>query len=176
MARHVLYIKVEGYIRDWLLWNYGNGHEPVVFPKWSLENDILQDNIKRKPQFWEPVREEGCIAFQVPKREGLNRDAWCYVSSRSLRILRKVIIKHFIKDFMTFLCKPNPNTPTIRLRVLDFMRKNGIQESHSNLETLLQIRIRKKHLYEQPSDIDIKANKAHKGTTKKGKTHRKENL
>ena len=87
MAVHVIYLKLEGYIRMWLIRNFSDGKEPVIFPKWSLENDILQDNLQRRPKDWQPVREEGTIAIKVPKREGFNRNTWCYVSKQTLVIL-----------------------------------------------------------------------------------------
>ena len=173
MAVHVIYLKLEGYIRMWLIRNFSDGKEPVIFPKWSLENDILQDNLQRRPKYWQPVREEGTIAIKVPKREGFNRNTWCYVSKQTLVILRKCILKHFVKDFMAFLVIPNDATPTIKQRILDFMKRNGIEDNKSNLETLLQVRVRKRHLFPEPTDIDTKANKAHKGCRYVTKRRRK---
>jgi hypothetical protein len=164
MTVHVIYLKLEGYVRMWLVHHYGKkGQDPISFPKWSMENDVMQDNLQRKPKDWEPERKHGCIAIKVPKREGLNRDVWCYLPERILVILRKTIMRHFVKDFMKFIATPNPATPTYKQRIEDFMKKNGIEDNKSNMETLLQIRVRKRHLFEAPPDIDSKANKAHKG-------------
>ena len=175
MAAHVIYLKLEGYVRMWLIRNFTNDGltEPVIFPKWSKENDIIQDNLQRKPEFWKPVKEEGTIAIKVPKQEGLNRDSWCYVSTRKLVFLRREILKHFLDDFMAFIAKANSATPTYKKRILDFMAKNGIEDNKNNLETLLQIRVRNRHLYPAPEDIDSKANKSHKGCHYEKKKRRK---
>ena len=111
MTVHVIYLKLEGYVRKWLIHHYGKkGQDPISFPKWSMENDVMQDNLQRKPKDWEPERKDGCIAIRVPKREGLNRDVWCYLPERILVILRKTIMRHFVKDFMKFIATPNPAT------------------------------------------------------------------
>ena len=125
MAVHVIYLKLEGYIRMWLIRKFSDGKEPIIFPKWSIENDILQENIQRKPKDWMPVKEDGTIAIKVPKREGFNRNTWCYVSKQTLVFLRKCILKHFVKDFMAFLAIPNSATPTYKLRILACLRHHG---------------------------------------------------
>lgn len=167
MAKHVLYIRMEKYLRQWVVHQYGE--EPISFPRWSKENDFLQDHVQRKPWYWKPEPSEDSLSISVPKREGFQRRTWCYVPSYKLVILRKMLQEKFYRAFFGYIATPNPYITTMKGRIIAFMKANGIEEDKSNLETLMKIRQRKKHLYEIPADIDMKANKSHKGTRKKTK-------
>ena len=167
MAKHVLYIRMEKYLRQWILHKYGE--EPITFPKWSKETDFLQDHLQRKPKHWKPVHDESCIAILGPRREGFYPSTWCYIPYYHLVKLRQMLTSKFLREFFEFLATPNPDLPTYKSRIIEFMARNGIEDDTTNLETLMKIRIRKGHLFEKPTDINVKANKAHKGTTKSKK-------
>ncbi len=158
---------MEGYMRQWLVHKYGA--EPIVFKKWSKENDLLKESLRPRPEGWCPEAKDGSIAIAVPKREGLNPKKWCYIPPRKLIILRQTLIHQFRRDFFDFIAMPNPSVPTIKERVLLFMKQRNIMEDNSVLDTLLKIRLRNKDNYEEPSDIDIKRNKSQKGRRKVAK-------
>ena len=167
MAKHILYLRMEKYLRQWVLHKYGA--EPISFPRWSKENDFLQDHLQRRPQRWKPEPCGESVSICVPKREGFKRSTWCYVPYYKLVLLRQMLQEKFYRAFFGYIALPNPIITTIKGRILAFMQANGIEEDISTLETLMKIQQRKRHLYEKPKDIDLKANKAHKGTRKKAK-------
>ncbi len=164
MAKNIVYISVEGYMRQWLVHKYGA--EPIAFRKWSKENDLLQESLRPKPEGWKPEARQGSIAIAVPKRDGFNPKKWCYIPQQKLVILRQILIHQFRRDFFEFIAQPNPSKPTIKMRVLEFMKKRNIKEDSSVLDTLLKIRQRNKANYQEPTDVDLRKNKSQKGRRK----------
>lgn len=64
MSKFYVYIKLEPFVKQWLVNKYG---EPVKFQAQSIENYTIQAFVIKKPLNVEPdVAEEGTVAISIP--------------------------------------------------------------------------------------------------------------
>lgn len=106
MDKILVYIHLDGYLREWLTNQLG---DPVVFPNFSYENALLARHITRIPPGASPqLRGEGDVAIAVPVIQGKPPTVYNYFGRRgryallcAIDILFRMDMWHSLAPYIT---------------------------------------------------------------------------
>ena len=91
MSNMVFYIKLEGYLHQWLTHSLGS---PVVFPKGSNENAVIRRFLAKLPHGKQPdIYQNGFTAIAIPDSKAKPPRTYNYLGPRA-----KLAIKQVIED------------------------------------------------------------------------------
>lgn len=143
METHFIYLDLDPYLRQWLIHEHG-GEEPVKLLRGSIENDIIQTYIARKPEGWEPDITPNTVRIVIPRDKRKNPNTWCYLGARSTQALKALIKQRFDAEFMMEVIRLLNKSRELKMNLIyAFMEKHGIEDTETNYNTLAKICQRK---------------------------------
>jgi len=145
----VIYLKVEPYLAQWLYNHYGN---PVVFPKNSTENDIIElglvtKKIAKKEEEEPDLPGEGKIAISLPYFKFTEVRNRFHLLKKSKESLLVCIRARFALELWTELFKFRNRKEMKQEIIWVWMEKHGIDMTESNWNVIAKIFDRKKSVY-----------------------------
>ena len=149
VSEFVIYLKVEPYLAQWLHSHYG---DPVVFPKNSTENDIIElglvtkkiaENEKETPD----LPEEGKIAISLPYYKFTEVRSRFHLLKKSKESLLFCIKARFALELWTELFKFRNRNEMKQEIIWVWMEKHGIDMTESNWNVIAKIYRRKMDVY-----------------------------
>ena len=90
----IIYLRLDPYLAQWLIHEHG---DPVVFPKNSAENDVLELGLIRKPFLaCTPGPGENRVPIVVPYFKNTDVRKYNYLDAAGRRSLAKCIRSRFV--------------------------------------------------------------------------------
>lgn len=124
MSQKQILIPLSGYLRDWVIHQYG---EPARFPPRSYENAILARYLtKRLPL--QPPTEDG-VLIELPQVRGKDAVCYCAISPIGIAMLQDAIDVIFRLDMWHSLA-PLLTQGNINVRIRDWCISRGIDDDH----------------------------------------------
>lgn len=143
MENNFIYLDLDSYLRQWLIHEHG-GEEPVKMLRGSIENDVIQTYISRKPEGWVPVVTDQTVRIVIPRDKRKNPHTWCYLGVRPLQALKALIKQRFDAQFMMEVIRLLNKSRELKMQLIyAFMEKHGIEDTETNYNTLAKICQRK---------------------------------
>ena len=142
MNEKVVYLKLDGYTRDWLINRFG---DPVRFPARSYENEILARYIVSLRHICGPkVEKEGKIAIVVPAIHGKPWESHNHFTRDGKKCLKAAVKNLFELDLLGSVM-PRLAEGDIYKFINDFCRSRGI--SHESRPAVIKrfYRIRREY-------------------------------
>lgn len=78
MSKFVIYIKVEPFIKQWLIHSFGN---PVVFPAQSIENSTIRRFTQKQPNAIPLPAGQDEVAIAIPDSKAKDPIIYNYLST-----------------------------------------------------------------------------------------------
>lgn len=88
MSKFVLYIKVEPFIKQWLIHSFGN---PVVFPAQSIENSTIRRFTQKQPNDVPTPVGEDDVAIAIPDSKAKDPIIYNYLSAHGKKAVVECI-------------------------------------------------------------------------------------
>ena len=139
-----IFLEFEPYLQQWLI--HENGDElPILFPKLSVENRILETYLIKRPshvsaEFPNP----GSIAIGIPHFRHTNPEVYNYLPKGAKTELHEVIRNRFIIQLWTDLHRFGHIGKRKDHLVEAWMEAHGIEVNDTNFNTILKI-IQRQH-------------------------------
>lgn len=155
MSDVVIYLKVDLYIAQWLRHEYDG--LPIEFPKNSLENDILELGLTKRPMFASVVGPgEKRVPIAVPNFRSKNVQYNTYLPKKSRDILQACIRKRFVLAFWQDMQKFGNIGKQKQDLVWAWMEAHGIDMTDTNFHTLIKIYQRRRNVYRKQNWRNLK--------------------
>ena len=148
MSDLIIYLRLDPYLAQWL--NHEHGGEVVVFPKNSMENDILELGLMKPPIF--PARNEpgeNKVPIGVPCFKNKNVRYNYYLSHKSRRALAHCIRSRFVVALWQDLYKFGYIGRRKQDLIWAWMETHGIEATDKNWNTIAKIYLRKRNVYRE---------------------------
>ena len=146
MSDIVIYLKLDQYLDQWL--THQHGGNPVVFPKNSAENDILELGLTLKPYFAAP-NEPGIdkVPISVPYFKSKDVRSYNYLPPKGRRALARCIRTRFVISMWNDLFKFGNIGKRKQDIIWTWMEAHGIEATDTNWNTIAKIYMRKRSVY-----------------------------
>ena len=142
----IIYLQMEPYLAQWL--KHTHGSDPVVFPKNSTENDILEVNLTRTPPFAIPnVPGDDTIPIAVPYFKYKEVRGKHYLPKTARNELRRCIRSRFVIELWTDLFRFGYIGKQKQDLIWAWMEAHGIEATDTNWNTIAKIYDRKRKAY-----------------------------
>ena len=155
MSDIVIYLKLDPYLAQWL--THEHGGNPVVFPKNSAENDILELGLTLKPYFAAP-NEPGIdkVPISVPFFKSKDVRSYNYLPPKGRRALARCIRTRFVISMWNDLFKFGNIGKRKQDIIWTWMEAHGIEATDTNWNTIAKIYMRKRSVYRKQQWRDAK--------------------
>ena len=156
MSDVIVYVRLDAYLAQWLVHEHGT---PVVFPKNSYENDVLEVSLSTKPK--NAVDEEpgeGMIPISVPYFKSKNVRFNNYLPKSGQIALQKSIRQRFVIELWRDLHKFGNIGKQRQELIYAWMEAHEIELTESNWNTIAKIYQRRQDVYRKQK----KASSEHK--------------
>lgn len=141
----VIYLRLDPYLAQWLIHEHG---DPVVFPKNSAENDVLELGLIRKPFLaCTPGPGENRVPIVVPYFKNKDVRKYNYLDAAGRRSLAKCIRSRFVISLWNDLYKFGHIGRQKQDLIWTWMEAHGIEASETNFNTIFKIYKRKRDVY-----------------------------
>ena len=159
MSDIVIYLKLDPYLAQWL--KHKHGSEPVIFPRNSVENDVLEMGLTLKPRLFTPNEPgENVVPIAVPYFKSKDVRDNCYLPLSARRALARCIRSRFVIDLWTDLYKFGNIGRRNQDLIWAWMEAHGIEATETNWNTITKIYMRKRDVYrKQMQDASKKQSK-----------------
>lgn len=146
MSDIVIYLKLDPYLAQWL--THEHGGNPVVFPKNSAENDILELGLTLKPYLAAP-NEPGIdkVPISVPYFKSKDVRSYNYLPPKGRRALARCIRTRFVISMWNDLFKFGNIGKRKQDIIWTWMEAHGIEATDTNWNTIAKIYMRKRSVY-----------------------------
>ena len=146
MSEFIIYLKLDPYLAQWIVHEYGG--TPVVFPKNSTENDIIELGLMKKPFLAAPNEPgENKIPLALPHFKSKNVRYNNYLSYKSRRALGQCIRSRFVMALWKDLYKFGYIGKKKQDLIWAWMETHGIEATDTNFNTIAKIYLRKRNVY-----------------------------
>lgn len=142
-----VYVKLEPYLAQWLIFSNG-GNLPIVFPKNSAENDIIEIGLAPKPNNALPNEpDEGYVPIALPyfKYKDVRKNN--YLPKHSRCALKRCIRSRFVVELWTDLFKFGYIGKRNQDLIWAWMEGHGIEATETNWNSVAKIYARKRKTY-----------------------------
>ena len=146
MSDIVIYLKLEPYLAQWL--KHEHGESPVVFPKNSAENDILELSLTLKPYLAIPNQPgDDKVPISVPYFKSKDVRSYNYLPPGGRRALARCIRTRFVIALWSDLYKFGNIGKRKQDIIWAWMEAHGIESTDTNWNTIAKIYMRKRSVY-----------------------------
>lgn len=148
MSDLIIYLQLDTYLAQWL--NHEHGGGTVVFPKNSMEYDIIELGLMQPPTF--PVGNEpgeGKVPIGVPYFKNKNVRYNNYLPHKSRRALARCIRSRFVVALWKDLYKFGYIGKRKQDLIWTWMETHGIEATETNWNTISKIYLRKRNVYRE---------------------------
>lgn len=146
MSDIVIYLKLEPYLAQWL--KHEHGENPVVFPKNSAENDILELSLTLKPYLAIPNQPgDDKVPISVPYFKSKDVRSYNYLPPGGRRALARCIRTRFVIALWNDLYKFGNIGKRKQDIIWAWMEAHGIESNDTNWNTIAKIYMRKRSVY-----------------------------
>ena len=141
-----VYVKLDSYLAEWLVHEHGG--TPVVFPKNSYENDVLEMSLTLRPKEMEGDGPgEGKIPIVVPYFKKKDVRSYNYLPRNGQLAIQKSIRQRFVIQLWRDLHKFGNIGKQRKELIYAWMEAHGITPSDTNWNTLAKIYQRRQDVY-----------------------------
>lgn len=148
MSDIVIYLRLDTYLAQWLTHEHG-GH-PVVFPKNSVEHNILETFLTTRPPFGAQVGPgENRVAIQLPYLKNKNVRYSNFLPHSARRSLANSIRNRFIIALWNDLYRFGNIGRRKQDLIWAWMEAHGIDATETNWNTIAKIYKRKRDAYQR---------------------------
>ena len=146
MSGEIIYLNLDTYLAQWLTHEYGT---PVVFPKNSYENDLLELSLTTRPKNASEEGLRGSVTVSISLPYFKNKDVRFhnYLPIEGQRALQKCIRSRFIVCLWQDLHKFGNIGKQKQDLIYAWMAAHGIEATESNWNTLAKIYQRRQDAY-----------------------------
>lgn len=142
-----IYLKLEPYIRQWLI-NKNGGNVPLVFDKKSVENHILEIFLMKLPKGQKPdLPGDDKVAVELPYFKNKDIRVYNHLTKEAKGTLRACIKKRFIIELWNDLNSFGYIGRRKEDIIWAWMAMNGIENTETNFLAISKIYQRKRKLY-----------------------------
>lgn len=147
LSGFVIHLQMEPYLAQWLINTHGS--DPVVFPKNSAENDILEVNLCKTPPFPIPNEPgEDTVPIAIPYFKYKEVRGKHYLPKSARKELRKCIRSRFVIELWTDLFRFGYIGKKKQDLIWAWMESHGIESTETNWNTIAKIYMRKRNAYQ----------------------------
>ena len=145
MESYIIYLDLDDYLIQWVSHEYG---DPVVFPKNSMENDIIEMGLIREtpilpvygPETWR-------VAIKLPIYKNKDVRKFHYLPLKSRKSLAECIRQRFIVKLWMELHRFGHIGKKKQDLIWAWMEANGIEQTEKNYNTVSKIYQRRRETY-----------------------------
>lgn len=146
MSDIVIFLKLEPYLAQWLMHEHGGN--PVVFPKNSAENDILELGLTLKPYLAIPNQPgDDKVPIAVPYFKSKDVRSYNYLPPSGRRALARCIRTRFVIALWNDLYRFGNIGKRKQDIIWAWMEARGIESTETNWNTIAKIYMRKRSVY-----------------------------
>lgn len=146
MSEYIIYLKLDPYLAQWLIHEHGG--TPVAFPKNSMENDIIELGLMKKPYLALPNEPgENKVPIALPYFKSKNVRYNNYLSLKSRNALQRCIRSRFVMTLWKDLYKFGYIGKKKQDLIWAWMETHGIEATDTNFNTIAKIYLRKRNVY-----------------------------
>lgn len=146
---YCVYLELEGYLRDWVIDENG-GDSPILFPKLSVENRILQTYLRKTP--WNALPDmpgDNTVAIAIPNFRHTDPTTYNYLPKPQKHILKNCIRNRFLINLWMDLHQFGYIGKRRDHLIIEWMQKHGIEVDDKNFNTVIKIYQRMRNAYMQ---------------------------
>ena len=146
MSDEIIYLNLDTYLAEWLVHEYGT---PVVFPKNSYENDLLELSLTTRPKNASEEGLPGAVMVPISLPYFKNKDVryYNYLPIAGQRVMQKCIRSRFIVSLWQELHRFGNIGKQKQDLIYAWMAAHGIEASERNWNTLAKIYQRRQDAY-----------------------------
>ena len=146
MSEEIVYVKLDSYLAQWLVHEHGG--TPVVFPKNSYENDVLEVSLSTRPKdAVDDETTEGKIPIAVPYFKNKNVRFNNYLPKNGQIALQKSIRQRFVMALWEDLHKFGNIGKQRQELIYAWMEAHGIELTETNWNAIAKIYQRRQDVY-----------------------------
>jgi len=147
MSDFVIYLRLEPYLTQWLIFNYGN--PPIVFPKNSVENDVIEFGLttKKDPKAVIDLPGEGMLAISLPYFKFKDVRSNYMMTPSSKAMLTRCLKARFAVELWQDLYRFRNITKMKQDLIWAWMESHGIELTEANWNAICKIYDRKRNVY-----------------------------
>ena len=146
MEEIIIYLKLDPYLAQWL--SNEHGGTPIVFPKNSAENDVLELGLIRKPLLAiAPGPGENRVPIVVPYFKNKDVRKCNFLPASGRRSLARCIRSRFVITLWNDLYKFGNIGKRKQDLIWTWMEAHGIEANETNFNTIVKIYKRKRDVY-----------------------------
>ena len=159
MSDIVVYVKLDSYLEQWLVHKH-EGNTPIVFPKNSYENDVLELSLTLRPKnVYDDGPGVGKVPIAVPYFKNKNVKSNNYLPRSGEIAIQKSIRQRFVMELWKDLHKFGNIGKQRKELLYAWMEAHGIEPSEKNWNTLAKIYQRRQDAYrKQRKNTEIVVN------------------
>lgn len=147
MSDIVVYVELDSYLAQWLT-HKNEGVIPIVFPKNSYENDVLELSLSLRPKnTYDDGPKEGKIPIAVPYFKNKDVRSNNYLPRSGEIAIQKSIRQRFVMELWRDLHKFGNIGKQRKELLFAWMEAHGIEPSDKNWNTLAKIYQRRQDAY-----------------------------
>lgn len=130
MSKFVFYLKLEPFLRSWLLSSFC---EPVAFPSQSIANATIRHFIQKRPADM-PVqlKKEGEVAICIPDSRYHRPDTYNYMGKYGMSALKEHINDLFNLDLWNSLADVATNNLHVMNAIYQYCEEHNIDINYAN--------------------------------------------
>ena len=158
MSEEIVYVKLDSYLAQWLVHEHGG--TPVVFPKNSYENDVLEVSLSTKPK--DAVDDEpgeGKVPIAVPYFKNKNVRFNNYLPKSGQIAMQKSIRQRFVMALWQDLHKFGNIGKQRQELIYAWMEAHEIELTESNWNTIAKIYQRRQDVYRKQKKASLDSKK-----------------
>ena len=153
MSEYIIYLRLPPYLAQWL--RHENERIPIEFPKNSMENDIIELGLIRKPILASvPGPGENSVAIAIPNFKKKDVKQFNYLPLAARRSLQQCIRTRFAIALWKDLHKFGNIGRRKQDLIYAWMEAHGIETSDKNWNTIAKIYMRKRVAYRKSPNKD----------------------
>lgn len=140
MSNMVFYIKLEGYLHQWLTHSLGN---PVVFPRGSNENAVIRRFLSKLPPNKQPdIYQDGYTAIEIPYSKAKPPRTYNYLGPRA-KFAIKQVIEDLFRQNLWFEMSDVAMSGGLNKNIMAWCEMHGIDDNYSEAVRQKYYRMRK---------------------------------